>query len=274
MPQVLHKSARPVWKKKVSPTAVFTHAKDKLGIELPHHRGDHVFWKEVSDDVLLSVARSLALDHGIRSWQQFSGEIPSVRSALKDRNLRAAFCDFLHKIPQVGKNFPPSASTSFLFIQSALIKSTFAFDPILAKTSIPLGPRGRRLFGNVSDQHLYSVACAVLSECPSIKTPDDLKHHDSSLVKTLKRRGILEHLPFENPGRPKIRWKEKSPEQIRDLIQKYVDDNLICGPEELERHYSGFMRQIRNYRIKIVYHKKSQIPRATTSDAEDFDDES
>lgn len=271
MSEVFRKSSRPAWKKKILPSDVFAHAKDVMGIDLPSYRKHTVHWIQVSDDVLLDVAKSLALSCGIRSWQHFTGEIPSVGSALKVRKLRTEFSKFLRGLGPAGKcisDFDPSSLRSFPFIKTALL-----FDPNLAHVPIPVGPRGRRLFGTVSDQHLYSIAYAILTENPWIKTPDDLKFHDASLVKTLTRRGILGHLLFQNPGRPKIHWKGKSPDEIRDLIQKYVDDNSIGGPNELEQHYSGFMRQIRDHKLAIVYHKKPRTRKVNREDSDDFDDD-
>ncbi len=272
MPQVLRNSARPFWEKKFTPANVFAYAKEVLGVDLPSYGKCTVHWKKVSDGLMLDIAKSLALNCGIRSWQHFAGEIPSLGSALKVRKLRIQFSQFLQTLDPDGKSISEFDSPNlklFPFIKTALL-----FDPILAKTSIPLGPRGRRLFGNVSDQHLFCVACAILKECPSIKTPDDLKHYDPSLVKTLTRRGILPYLPFANPGKSKMRWKDKSPNEIKDIIQKYVDDNLIGGPNELEMHYSGFMRQIRDHKITITYHKKPRKSRSSNKDCDDFDDDS
>lgn len=270
MLEVFRNSSRPAWKKKLLPSDVFAHAKEVLGIDLPTYGKHTVHWSRVSDDVMLQVAKSLALSCGMHSWQHFAGEIPSVGSALKVRKLRTKFSKFLHTLDPDGKcisDFEPSFKV-FPFIRTALL-----FDPTLAQTPIPTGPRGRRLFDVVSDQHLYSLAYKILRDNPSIKTPNDLKTYDGSLVKTLTRRGILVHLPFKNPGTPKIKWKGKSSDEIKSIIQKYVDDNSIGGPNELEQHYSGFMRQIRDHKLAITYHKKPRKRKPSLDLGDEFYDD-
>ena len=272
MPGSLRDSSRPVWRKKVSPLDVFAHAKDVLGLDLPHYNKNTVNWRKVSQDTILEIAKSLALSCGIRSYQHFAGEIPSLGSALKTQGLRVRFSLILGELDSPGKDlteFSSASLASFPFIKTALL-----FDPKLAIIPVPLGPRGRRLFGEVSDSHLFSIAYAILRDNPSIKTHDDLKFHDGSLVKTLTKRGILEHLPFRNPGKSKMRWKDNSPNEIKDIIQKYVDEHSIGGPNELEMHYSGFMRQIRDHKITITYHKKPRKSRSSNKDCDDFDDDS
>ncbi|MBI5223366.1 hypothetical protein HY990_03015 [Candidatus Micrarchaeota archaeon] len=268
--QTSSKPKRVPWKRKLGSNDVLTEA-SLIGIVLNEYRPGMVSWKPLASPKLLALARHIALKHSLRSWQQFSESVPSVAVEIEKRRIRAEL-DLKHLVRKgrnIGEYNSSSLDRTIPFIRTAML-----YSPELAQTPIPQGPSGRRLFEAVSDQHLFSLALRMLRETPHLTNLSRLEEADSSLVRALNRRNISQYLPFSEPGRPKVSWKGKSKDEIREAIQSYVDENHVTGVLHLRSLHSGLCKLMHDNQLSqaIVFHPKIKTGRARLTLYEDDSD--
>ncbi len=120
--------------------------------------------------------------------------------------------------------------------------------------TVPIGPKGRRLWSRMSDEEVVGYARKVMNE-KGISGRHELDKADRGLYKVLSKRGLLGKVGF---GEKRRVWKGISDEDILELAEKLIRENDITGRTDLKMVDSGlyYILERRELLERLGFEKK------------------
>ncbi len=112
------------------------------------------------------------------------------------------------------------------------------------QVSVPVGPKGRRLWSRMSDEEIVEYVRKVMEE-NEITGRSELQKADSGLYEVLRKRGLLDKVGFVEKRRKGRTWKDMSDEEVVEVVRKFVKENKITKRHVLEKADSGLYHVLR-----------------------------